>query len=152
MLPFRKIVAPTDFSDPSYQALQRAGELAERFSAELLLVHVVAPMPAMAPVAIPTAFDLPMYQKGLRESAEKSLQEIINQRLPGELTVRPEVLMGQAADEIVRFAGEEDADLIVIATHGATGLEHILFGSVAEKVVRTAGCPVLTVPAEEENK
>jgi nucleotide-binding universal stress UspA family protein len=150
--PFKKILAPTDFSEPSYRALEWARELAEKFSSELFLVHVVAPMPAVTPVAVPTTFDVPLYQKGLRESAEKSLDELREKRLPEGVNVRTEVRIGQAAHEIVKMAEENQADLIVIATHGATGLEHILFGSVAEKVVRTADCPVLTVPGIEKKK
>jgi nucleotide-binding universal stress UspA family protein len=85
--------------------------------------------------------------EAVEATAKKSLQEVINQRVPKELRARQIIVLGGAADEIIRITEEEKVDLIVIATHGQTGWRHMIFGSVAEKVVRLAPCPVLTIRA-----
>ncbi len=149
MLPFKKILCPTDFSEPSFEGLNVARELGLHFSAELILTHVVGsiPVPIIEPTDVPASFDIPSYQGELEASATNSLQDLIQQKIPKGLRVRAIIGHGDAAEEIVRTAVEENADLIVIATHGMTGWRHLIFGSVAEKVVRRAGCPVLTVRA-----
>lgn len=155
MLPFKKILCPTDFSEPSYDAIKAAGELAYHFESELCVIHVVPPVP-MVPIGTePSGFNVPLYQQELEASSKKSLEKVVNQLEAEALKVRLIVLRGNPADEIVRTADEEDADLIVIATHGRTGLDRLIFGSVAEKVVRFAKCPVLTVtsqPSKEESE
>jgi len=154
MLPVKRILCPTDFSQPSYEGLKAANELALHFSAELYLVHIVpsVPVPMLEAPTVPEAFNLGSHQLELETSAQKSLQETVNQRVPRELSVRQIVGHGDAAREIVRIARDENVDLIVIATHGMTGWRHLVFGSVAEKVVRLAPCPVLTVRAPKEEK
>jgi nucleotide-binding universal stress UspA family protein len=146
MLPFKKIVCPTDFSEPSNQALEAGGELAAQFKAELLVVHVVPQVPPVSPgIVSPRAFNVSAYQEELVQSSSEALEELIKNRLPKSLKVKPMVIQGDAAEEIARIAQEESADLIVIATHGLTGWRRFVFGSVAEKVVRTARGPVLTI-------
>jgi nucleotide-binding universal stress UspA family protein len=145
MLPFRKILCPTDFSESSYEAVRAAGELASYFGSDLCIIHVVPPVPVIPVGAEPTAFNISMYEQELEASSKKSLQEVVDQLESKELKVRLIVLRGNAADEIIRTADEEDVDLIVIATRGRTGLDRLIFGSVAEKVVRLARCPVFTV-------
>jgi nucleotide-binding universal stress UspA family protein len=152
MLPFKKVLCPTDFSEPSYEALKRAQELALHFSAELCLVHAVDPIPIISAAAAPMStgasaprFNIPLYQQELKEMAEKRLQEVIDKKISKELKVRSMVEHGKAAEEIIRVAEEEKVDLIVIATHGETGFRQLVFGSVAEKVVQHASCPVLTI-------
>ena len=145
MLPIKKIVCPTDFSEASYEAINAAGELAFHFGSELCVLHVVSPVPLVPMGPEPSGFNVSSYEQELEASSKKSLEEIVNQLEWKELKVRLIVLRGSAADEIVRVAEEEKADLIVIATHGRTGLDRLIFGSVAEKVVRLAKCPVLTV-------
>jgi universal stress protein A len=149
MLPFKKILCPTDFSEASHRALAAANELALRFAAELIVVHVVPPIP-LGPGPPPSGFNVPLYQQELVASCMKLLQEIVAQRLAKELKVRTMVLQGAAAEFIVRLARQEGADLIVIASHGETGWRRFVFGSVAEKVVRDASCPVLTIQAARE--
>jgi universal stress protein A len=144
MIPFRKILAPTDFSDPSYGALKSANELALHFGSKLYVVHVVPLIPVTPTTTDPAAFNIPLYQQGLQISYEKLLNEVVDKWVSNKLSVQPKVLHGDAAHEIVRIADEEKIDLIVISTHGETGLSHLIFGSVAEKVVRLAPCPVLT--------
>jgi nucleotide-binding universal stress UspA family protein len=148
MLPLKKILCPTDFSEPSFEAVKVAKEWAAFFSAELLLLHVVSPAPII-PVGpdfvIP---DLVVPEQELESSVNKSLAEMISTFGLNELKVRSQILIGNAADEIVRTAEKEQTDLIVIATHGRTGLNRLIFGSVAEKTVRMAHCPVLTVSGQ----
>ncbi len=148
MLPFKKILYPTDFSEASYEALKAANELALHFSAELCLVHVVSPVVPASPEFAPGV--LPLQE--MQASAEKSLQEVALQRVSKELHVRQMVVLGGAADEIIRMSKENRADLIVIATHGQTGWRHMVFGSVAEKVVRLSPCPVLTIRAPQREQ
>ncbi|MFW6147461.1 MAG: universal stress protein [Thermodesulfobacteriota bacterium] len=155
MLPIARIVCPTDFSEPSYVALKAADELALHFSAELILVHVVAPIPVYPTSATPEASSssagmVASYQQEMEVYAKKSLDQIVQKRVPEGIASRTRVCLGEAANEIVSTATDEKADIIVIATHGLTGWRHFMFGSVAEKVVRSAQCPVLTIREPQE--
>ncbi len=127
MLPFEKILCPTDFSEPSYEAVKAAGELAHHFAAELCVVHVVSPVPTVPVGHEPSAFNIPLYEHELEASSKRSLEEIINQMEWRDLKVRLIVLRGNAAEEIVKVAEGEKVDLIVIATRGRTGLDRLLF-------------------------
>lgn len=142
MFPLKKILCPIDFSDPSYEALKVANESASYFSAELYLVHVIPPVHVVpAP---------PLYQQQLEESAENSLNEISKTRVSKNLQIRQIIEHGDPAAEIVRIAAEEKIDLLIIATHGQSGWRQFIFGSVADKVVRLAQCPVLTIRGPHE--
>jgi nucleotide-binding universal stress UspA family protein len=154
MLSIKKIICPTDFSDPAGLALAKAAELASHFGAELCLVHIVPEVPrptwGLQFAEDPDYYEaeLAKYEKDLYGGSERKLREILAQVGAPGLSSRAVVGLGSnAADEIIRIADEEKADLIVIATHGFTGWRHLVFGSVAEKVVRIASCPVLTVRA-----
>lgn len=156
MLPFKKILCTTDFSEPSYEALKAANELALHFSSTLYLVHVVAPIPVF-PVptttlsaGVASGLNIQLYQQELKANAEKKLEEVREQKVSRDLQIYASVTQGIAADEIVRIAEKEKVDLIVIATHGETGWRRFIFGSVAEKVVRLSPCPVLTIRAPSE--
>jgi nucleotide-binding universal stress UspA family protein len=151
MLPLKKIVSPTDFSEPSYEGLKAAHELASHFGSELILIHVVGSVPVM-PTPASTTFNVPLYQQEMVNHAREALQQLAERMIPKDIRLRPMVFQGDPGDEIVRLAEAEDADIIVIATHGRTGWRRFMFGSVAEKVVRLASCSVLTVqsmPKEE---
>jgi len=148
MLPIKRIVCPTDFSEPSYVGLKAANGFAEHFSAELLLVHVVTPI-HVYPAPQGGGVDLEAYVQRMVHSARISLAEVVKERVLPDLTVRTFVLQGNAADEIVDLAESKEADVIVTATHGLSGWRRFIFGSVAGKLVRLAACPVLTVPAPE---
>lgn len=113
MLPFKKILCPIDFSEPSYEALKTANELALHFSAKLYLIHVIPPVHT---VPIP-----PLYLQKLEESAKNSLHDVFQKRVPKKLRARQILVYGDPAGEIVRIAAEEHIDLITIATHGQTG-------------------------------
>jgi nucleotide-binding universal stress UspA family protein len=149
MIEFKRVLCPVDFSEPSHVGLRTAVELAARFSAELLVVHVVPPVPiAVVPVAAP-AFDVANYQSELTKSAEEGVKSMIKDHVPTGIHTRSMVLSGEPSREIAAIADTERADIIVMATHGESGWRRFMFGSVAEKVVRVARCPVLTVPEPE---
>jgi universal stress protein A len=158
MLPFKKILCPTDFSEPSFEALKAAQELALHFSAELILVHVVAPVPRVSVTEAPEVhgnphdLNVPLHMEKLEEEAQDRLRKLADQRLSKDVRVQQIVVHGRAADEIVKVAGEEKVDLIVLATHGESGWSQFFFGSVTERVVRTAGHPVLVIRAPRQKK
>jgi nucleotide-binding universal stress UspA family protein len=150
MLPFKKILCPTDFSEPAFTALKRAEELSRHFAAELIVAHVIPPVPGPHLFPDPQAsfnFDVPLYQQELAIHAEKMLQDLVAHH---KVRTRDLVTTGEAAPEILRIARQEHVDLIVIASHGLTGWRRLVYGSVAEKVVRQATCPVLTIAAPPE--
>ena len=148
MLPIKTILCPTDFSAPSLSAVKTAAELAGHFGAELCLAYVVPTIPL--PTSDPAYdFELPEYEKMLHEDAVVKLRNLQDEVRSPSVTVRMVVGHGAAADEIVLLAETQQADLIVIATHGATGLRHFVFGSVTERVVRTAKCAVLVLKSAQ---
>lgn len=150
--PRPKILAPTDFSAPSLQAVEKAGEVAMGLGAELSLLYVMEPMEPVLGIVTVEEFN--------RERSSEAVQVLlkcIDKHLAPEAQaatkVKPLLRTGQAAAEIVRAVVEENFDLIVMATHGETGWRHFLHGSVTEEVVRTSLCPVLTIhPQPEENQ
>ena len=144
MLPVQRILCPTDFSGPACTCVRAASELAEHFGAELILVNVVPAIPTLPPDPN-YVFKIPEYEKYLHADADEQLRKARAELVGKNVRVRTMVGHGPAADEIVLIAKKEGVDLIVISTHGSTGLERWVFGSVAEKVVRLAECPVLTV-------
>ncbi len=147
MLPIKKILCPVDFSEPSYEALKVAEELAGQFSSELSVVHVVREVSSSLYGPEFSDFDVDAYQEELEASAKVKLKEVVEERLAKYLKVSQVIMRGKAADRIVEISDEESFDLIVIATHGQTGWRHFVFGSVTEKVVRLGQCPVLTIHA-----
>lgn len=154
---FKKILVPTDFSDPSLEAFKLAKSLAGHLGAEIILAHVIPPVPVQYPYPDPpvsSSFDVALYQQELALDAEKMLEQLAGQRAPKETRIRTEVVTGDPAHEIIRMAEVDHPDLIVIATHGRTGWRRLVFGSVAEKVIRLAPVPVLTVvpPHEERDR
>jgi nucleotide-binding universal stress UspA family protein len=151
MLPIKKIISPTDFSDLSDMGLKAAIELAEHFSAELLVVHVVAPLSAAATSAAPAAHYLPEVMESIRHNAESSLRDKMEKMVPATLRSKSILLEGSPADEIGEYAKEVGADLIVIATHGQSGWRRFMFGSVTEKVMRLSKSPVLIIGSQEKS-
>jgi len=145
MIDLLRILIPTDFSKFSQIALTYATALAEKFAAELYLLHVVQDLavfiPDMITVAPPPAPTVEQMTKAVQEAFD----HIVKDNQLGRFKVHREVREGTPFYEIVRYAKEQDIDLIIMGTHGHTGLTHMLLGSVTEKVVRKAPCPVLTV-------
>jgi nucleotide-binding universal stress UspA family protein len=144
MKPFSKILVPVDFSPHSEHALRIAADLARRYEAKLCVAHVHVPVLHAAP----GAFLLYSEQQlpGLLAEYEKLLEKSSHDaRAAGAQQVETKLLQGVPVSEVIRFAREGAFDLIVMGTHGRTGIAHALIGSVAERVVRKAACPVLTV-------
>ena len=141
----RRILFPTDFSEPAKEAQKYAMALADRFGAELHLLHVV-PEVAMPLPDSTTSWTLPAADLKLQvEAAERQLLHDLGPDWAEERRTVHTAVVGNAVEEIVKYAREHEIGLIVIGTHGRTGLSHLLLGSVAEKLVRLATCPVLTV-------
>jgi universal stress protein A len=134
----KKILFPTDFSLSGMHALELATALARDSGATLLIVYVDEPLPIME--------EGELYPPCILPSAEH-LQQTLNEIVPTDARVKCEhkLVVGKPVDQILKMAQEEKVDLIVIPTHGRTGLSRVLMGSVAEAVLRRAPCPVLTV-------
>ena len=145
MITLRKIVVTTDLSDHSLSALEYAATFSLLYGAKLYLLHVedVGPPPMYA-THLPD-FAGEQFSAQATESARRDLDRFVSEKIAPDLNISPVVRIGNPVDEITRFAREEGIDIIVMATHGRTGLKHVLMGSVAEKVVRTSPVPVLTV-------
>jgi nucleotide-binding universal stress UspA family protein len=149
MLPPKLIVSPIDFSGYSQEALETAAYLAKQFGSELLLIHAVPAIPRLPSAT--EIFQEAEYEGVLHKDAEERLQKSVKELAQKGLRARAEV--GVANDvgmEILRIAEHNGADLIVIATHGTTGWHRLVFGSVTEKVVRLASCPVLVLRAHPQ--
>jgi nucleotide-binding universal stress UspA family protein len=141
-LPWRRILAPVDFSFTSLRALQEVVALALENGARLYLLNVVEPNPY--PAGMEGAV-LVMSDAEVARDAKKTLTRIIRRLVPPSVRATPLVCRGRAASVIVDLAREKKVDLITLATHGHTGLDRLLLGSTAEQVVRHAQCPVLVV-------
>jgi len=147
MLPFKKILCPIDFSEPSYEALKVASEMAQKFSAELTVIHVVPDIPKATPPD-PSAQGTEAYlryQRELESESKNLLRDAVRKYVAADLKVREIIETGDAAHIVSQIAEEEDADLVVVSTHGRTGWRRFVFGSVAERIVRYAQCPVLVI-------
>ncbi len=146
MLQLSKVLFPSDFSDLSLHAFSYAKSFATTYQAELHVIHVVDEATqywmAMGPNSLPVG---PPPEE-LIQAARQELKKFVGQHLADvEDSVRTDVLIGRPFMEIIRYARENDIDLIVLGTHGRSGLKHALLGSVAERVVRKSHCPVLTI-------
>jgi len=143
----RRILLPTDFSTYSATATKYACELVTRFDAELHLLHTLEVHLAATPT-FGMGLALPKYLHESRAAAEKALSSVLEPQWAVGRKVVQAVVEGSPKVEVVRYARTQAIDLIVLATHGRSGLAHVIMGSVAENVVRTAPCPVLTVRSE----
>jgi len=140
----KKVLVPIDFSDYSKSALRYAVNFAKSFNAEILLIYVVEPIIyppdfSMGQIAMPTIIT------DWDNRAKEELDKLAKNEITNNGNVKTIIKTGKPFAEIIETAKEEDIDLIIIATHGHSGVEYILFGSTAEKVVRKAPCPVLTL-------
>ena len=145
---FTKILAATDFSDDSNHALGYAEELARRFGAEIIVMHVDQPLSPVMVSEFSPGLDVAAMNRIAEEQrllAQRELDQITARLRESGLKSRGMLKVGAPFLEIVTAAQNDGVDLIVVGTHGRTGLAHVLMGSVAERVVRKAHCPVLTV-------
>ena len=144
MVAFKEIIVPTDFSEHSLRALDYAIEIADKFRSRLTIIYVIEPLLQAADVSW-TTVDFEQLNLAHKESAQKQLGQLVEERIPKGMAVETKTLFGKPFVEILKEAKADNADLIVMATHGRGAISHILMGSTAEKVVRKAPCPVLTV-------
>ncbi|HKP36343.1 MAG TPA: universal stress protein [Pyrinomonadaceae bacterium] len=149
----QKILLPTDFSGCANFALPYAAEIARATKASIICVHVVEPVvPAVGYTGLAEPLPIADISEQLEDSAERQLPKLAECEECVGLNVEELIVHGDPAGEIVRVAAEQEVDLIVISSHGRTGLGRMIFGSTAEAVVRHATCPVLVVkpPVNEE--
>ena len=144
----KKILAPTDFSEPSARAVDTAVAFARAFGATVELVHVAVEAAYVLPPPVDVAV-LPIDMGKLLDETAKSLEREEARLRGAGVTATSTTLVGRPDAEIVDHAAKTGADIIVMGTHGRTGLGHVLLGSVAERVVKHARCPVLIVPWHE---
>lgn len=149
--PFRlkEILVPIDFSEPSRKALDYAIPFAEKFGARITLVHVVEPR--IYPEAAVVPSEMEESNIAMMKDARKQLETMRKARIPRSIASQVHVHLGTPHAQIVATALASEADLIIIATRGLSGLKHFLLGSTAERVVRHAPCPVLTVRQKEND-
>lgn len=147
------ILVPTDFSETAGAALETAASLAEQFGARLVILHAYhAEIPMVASVETPYALP-PGFYKELAAEAQRRVDELARKTNDAKGIPTSAVAVEKPpATAIVEQAQELSADMIVMGTHGHTGIKHLLLGSVAERVVRTAHCPVLTVNPPRETE
>jgi len=145
MIKIDKILFPTDFSEHSEHAFGYALSFAKEYGARLYVLHVIEDIQYLANAYM---FDVPVMPSfaDIEQSRLQEMQEFIERVITDpSIKIEKSIKRGRPFIEIIKTAREEEIDLIVIATHGRSGFEHVLFGSVAEKVVRKSPCPVLSI-------
>jgi nucleotide-binding universal stress UspA family protein len=151
MISFKQILLPTDFSSNAKSAQDYACEFAAQFGARLHLLSVVQDAALVLPET-GMFLTVPMPQvHEIVDAADKALHTVLDPAWESQHDVIRKVVVGSPFVEIVRYADENQIDLIILGTHGRTGLGHILMGSVAERVLREAKCPVLTIRSPSQD-
>jgi nucleotide-binding universal stress UspA family protein len=143
MVEIKKILCAVDFSQASKEVAEHAATLAKCLNAEILVVYVAPSLSQYVGFHVPPS-SIESFVKEIVTGADKSMEGFLDEQFKG-IPCRGEVVTGYAAEEILNIAEEEKVDMVVMGTHGRTGIDRILFGSVAEQVVKSAKCPVLTV-------
>jgi len=144
MVNFEKILFASDLSEFSEYAGKYAMSLAQKYSSKLYVVHVVEPVERFT-YTFDFALDYETHYKTMENRAKELLNEIVDSVREKGLDTEGILLSGEPFVEIIKCAREREVDLIVMATHGRTGIEHLLLGSVTEKVLRKSPCPVMVV-------
>jgi nucleotide-binding universal stress UspA family protein len=147
MPPISTILCAVDFSDFSPQVAEYAATLTRSFGARVLAIYVAPSLDQYAGFHIPPS-SIETFLGEIITGAEQTMDTFVNENFAG-LNAQGRVLTGHAAEQVIRAAEDEHADIIVMGTHGRRGFDRLLFGSVAEKVVKSAACPVLTVRPKE---
>lgn len=151
MKDFRTLLLATDFSDCSQKAREVACQLADKFDAQLHVIHVIHKMAVEVPdfgmgLAFPGYLEnIPETKKKLSDKAQEQLAKELEENWKASHRATYSIRFGVPDEEIVEYANSNNVDMIVIGTHGRSGLPHILLGSVAERVIHRASCPVVTV-------
>ncbi len=144
---FKRICAPTDFSEMGDRAVEYGAALARKYGAELHIVHVIQDVADKLRHPDFTSTDTSVHEflGKLEKGASEYLAKLAAEKPWHGLEVKRVQLIGSPVDEICRYAEKNEIDLLVMGTHGRKGLQHMFVGSVTERVVRTAPCPVLTI-------
>lgn len=141
---FERILLATDFSDYSEVACEYALALAKTFNSSLMVLHVINEPVDLRGFYVPH-ISFEQLEQEIETGATKMLETFCKENLNDFSGYETMVIAGVPYEEIIRIATEKEASLIVIGTHGRTGLDHLIFGSTAERVVRGAPCPVMTI-------
>lgn len=139
-----KVLVPVDFSDNASKILKDAVTIAAKFGAALHVIYVVQSFDDYSGFFVPH-MPIAKFEEEMLQGAEKKMDQFLEENLPAGTPRTAKVLVGDVAEVIIDFAADEGMGLIIMGTHGYKGLERILFGSVAEKIVKNAPCPVLTI-------
>lgn len=153
MFSVESILWPFDGSEESKKALDTAVVLAKQFNAKIYGLHVINSMPSLSITGYGdtqiAGFDLPLYEAELRKSTRESLEQTVSDRVPEGVEVEIIIETGVPKDTIADYAKDQGIDLIVMSTHGRSGLSRVMLGSVAEATLRTSTVPILVIPSEE---
>ncbi|HMK65697.1 MAG TPA: universal stress protein [Thermodesulfobacteriota bacterium] len=144
MKEFKKILFPIDFSESTPKILPYVKTMSQTFGAGVYLLYVVRDLKYLTSFHVPHP-SLDLIEKEIAENSEKMMEKVCEEDLQGCPLFVKKIVVGDAANEIIRYAGEIKADLIIMGTHGRKGLEKALFGSVAEQVVKNSPVPVLII-------
>lgn len=148
MKDFKAILFATDFSESSDYAFQYAHSLAKKFNARLLIIHVINEPVDLRGFYVPH-ISFEKLEEEIEEGAQKMMEKFCRTHIRDYDNYETFIVPGIPYDEIIKKATENSADLIILGTHGRTGLDHVLFGSTAEKVVRKSTVPVMTIRISE---
>jgi len=148
MKEFKTILFATDFSESSDYAFQYAYSLARKFNARLLVVHIINEPVDLRGFYVPH-ISFEKLEEEIEEGAQKMMEKFCRTHIRDYDNFETFIVPGIPYDEIIKKATENSADLIILGTHGRTGLDHVLFGSTAEKVVRKSTVPVMTIRISE---
>lgn len=152
MLPINGILWPTDGSEPAMQALKASVAMAETYKAKLYILEVLGQVPVIpqagyAAATVNTGFNVASYEQELLKTARDRLEATVAEKVPKDIETEIQVELGAPTDVIVDFAREKCVNMIVMATHGRTGMAHLMMGSVTERTIRNSTVPVLVIPA-----
>ena len=142
MVEVKKIVIPVDFTSTMHKVVDYATSIAEQLGAEIAFFHVINDFQGYDMMLVHPSFEV--MKEDLQKNYEERMAALVEDYKDFKYGVSGKIVTGDAAEEIVKFAQEQQADLIIIGTHGTKGLERVLMGSTAEKVVKKATCPTLT--------
>jgi nucleotide-binding universal stress UspA family protein len=154
MIKIQRILCPTDLSGASLSAFPHAVEIARLFHAQVFVIYVVPTLPpATGDISFYPSKAVLEYMADFRAEAEKNVDQLLREQIPEEVKASKVLREGDAASEILQAIDDLQIDLVTMATHGRTGWQHLVIGSVAEKVIRISRVPVLTVkePAGKGN-
>lgn len=144
MMEIKKILFPNDLSENASKIIPYVLSVAEAYNSEIYLFHVVHDLQKWGKVYVPHA-SMDLFQQEAVEAAEKEMDRVGKDEFQGYANLQRKVVSGDPAGEILRIIGSEGIDLVIMGTHGRKGLEHIVFGSVAENVVKKSPVPVMTI-------